>query len=483
MNGGLFAGSKEVPRFSRIARSLFLHAGRLEWTKINPDIFGSMIQAVAETDERANLGMHYTSVPNILKVLNPLFLDSLREQLDAGRDNPRKLLNLRKRLSNIRVFDPACGSGNFLVIAYREMREIEAEIIRLRGDADKKSWIKLTNFFGIEIKGFSAEIARLALLIAEFQLDARLIGQQEAILDVLPLKKTGQIHIGNALEKDWLSVCPPIAAEADIETFICANPPYQGSMNQTAAQKADMARIFSSYLRTYKDLDYVAAFLVKAAEFNLSTGCYSAFVTTNSVVQGEQVGMLWPIIYSLNNEIEFAHTSFKWSNLAANKAGVTCVIICISSSRRDKEDVARRVDFIGPYLIPNTSAIVIKRNHSIHSHNKMDYGNKPSDGGNFIISVDEAEAIISAHPSAKEFIKDYVGAREFIQGRQRRCVWVPDNRLSAAMSIEPISHRIEAVRRMRSSSRGTQAQANANNPHRFVGYSDFTVDKGVLTLH
>jgi N-6 DNA Methylase len=210
VNGGLFSGNKEVPKFSRIARSYLLHAGALPWQQINPDIFGSMIQAVADDEERGNLGLHYTSVPNILKVLNPLFLDSLREQLEQAGANPRKLLNLRKRIANVRVFDPACGSGNFLVISFKEMRKIEAEIIRRRND-EKKSWIKLSNFHGIEIKDFAAEIAKLALLIAEFQCDVEYIGQREALLGVLPLKETGQIHAGNALRMDWLKICPPVA--------------------------------------------------------------------------------------------------------------------------------------------------------------------------------------------------------------------------------------------------------------------------------
>jgi hypothetical protein len=227
VNGGyLFSGATECPQFSRTARAYLLRAGELDWKEINPDIFGSMIQAVADDSERGELGMHYTSVPNILKVLNPLFLDELREQLEAAGDNRRKLQNLRKRLAIIRVFDPACGSGNFLVIAYKEMRAIEAEIVeRLGGEADlkladRRSIIPLSNFFGIEIKGFAVEVARLALLIAEFQADCLYLSQQEARAMVLPLHRTGQISVGNALALDWLEVCPPtpkrIAAEHDL---------------------------------------------------------------------------------------------------------------------------------------------------------------------------------------------------------------------------------------------------------------------------
>ena len=216
VNGGLFTAAGECPRFSRTARAYLLSAGELDWKEINPDIFGSMIQAVADDGERGELGMHYTSVPNILKVLNPLFLDDLRGALEVAGDSRQKLRNLRKRLATIRVFDPACGSGNFLVIAYKHMRAIEATIVeRLGGEAslkldERRSVIPLSNFYGIEIKGFAAEIARLALLIAEFQADCLYLSQQEARAMVLPLHKTGQITVGNALRVDWLEVCPPI---------------------------------------------------------------------------------------------------------------------------------------------------------------------------------------------------------------------------------------------------------------------------------
>jgi hypothetical protein len=202
----------DVPRFSRIARSYLLHIGKLDWKKINPDIFGSMIQAVAEDEERAALGMHYTSVPNILKVLNPLFLDDLRARLEETGDNSRMLLNLRKRMSKIKVFDPACGSGNFLVIAYKEMRAIEVEINRRRGEADRRTEIPLTNFLGIELRDFPGEVARLALIIAEFQCDVLYRGQKEALRDFLPLEAENWITCGNALRLDWLSICPPTGA-------------------------------------------------------------------------------------------------------------------------------------------------------------------------------------------------------------------------------------------------------------------------------
>jgi hypothetical protein len=217
VNGNLFSGNVEVPIFSKIARSYLLQVGNLDWKKINPDIFGSMIQAVADDEERGALGMHYTSVPNILKVLNPLFLDDLRAQLAAAAgNNPRKLLNLRQRMAKIRVFDPACGSGNFLVIAYKEMRSLEAEINRRRGEPDRKSEIPLKNFRGIEIRHFSCEIARLALIIAEYQCDVLYRGERLALAEFLPLKSDNWITCGNALRLDWLSLCPPTGMEVQV---------------------------------------------------------------------------------------------------------------------------------------------------------------------------------------------------------------------------------------------------------------------------
>jgi hypothetical protein len=488
VNGQLFSGSTECPRFSKIARSYLLHIGSLDWQKINPDIFGSMIQAVADDEERGALGMHYTSVPNILKVLNPLFLDDLRAKLEEAGDNSRKLLNLRNRMARIRVFDPACGSGNFLVIAYKQMRELEAEINRRRGEPDRRSDIPLTNFRGIELRNFPAEIARLALIIAEYQCDVLYRGQKEALAEFLPLDSQNWITCGNALRLDWLSICPPTGmgvrvqaddlfgtpldqAEIDFEneggeTYICGNPPYQGSMNQTLSQKDDMALIFSGIYRKYKDLDYVSAFLLKAAIFNRVAGSSSALVTTNSITQGEQVGMLWPLIFAEQNIIHFAHTSFQWSNLASNKAAVTCIIVglsCDLGTRRLIFDgqVAREVASIGPYLIPNTEAIVAKRSAPLHQLSKMDYGNKPTDGGNLILSTNEAIALLTAYPNAKEVVKRYIGSQEFIRGAYRYCLWLTDDNYPSLCQISEIADRVARVRKLREDSRGTQANKGA----------------------
>jgi len=336
VNGSLFAGKADCPRFSRTARAYLLRAGDLDWKEINPDIFGSMIQAVADDDERGSLGLHYTSVPNILKVLDPLFLDDLRAQLDAAGDNVRKLRNLRRRIASVRVFDPACGSGNFLVIAYIKMREIEHEIVK-RLSEKFETQMKLENFYGIEIRSFPVEIAKLSLLIAEFQCNVRFYGEDVAWLNVLPLHRTGQVHVGNALRMDWQEICPPAVrmeqrskdlfdvlpeqAEVDfdakvVETYICGNPPYYGSVKQNEGQKSDLKRLFAPEDTAWKSLDYVAGWFIKASRYDPNGPMHCAFVSTKSICQGEQVQYLWPELYNSNCDIQFAYQPFEWANLA-----------------------------------------------------------------------------------------------------------------------------------------------------------------------
>jgi hypothetical protein len=489
VNGGLFTNHVDVPRFSKIARSYLIRAGELDWQQINPDIFGSMIQAVADDDERGSLGMHYTSVPNILKVLDPLFLDDLRQQLAEAGDNARKLLNLRKRIAAIRVFDPACGSGNFLVIAYIKMREIEAEIVRRRKDEDKKSWIGLTNFYGIEIKSFPAEIARLALLIAEFQCNVRHIGQREACLDVLPLHDTGKIVTGNALRLDWTEVCPP-PRQPDIiehdladptgrmasdgvepanEAYICGNPPYKGSQDQTAAQKSDLAHAFSGCGISTGSADYVLAWFSKARSYLQTGDVRAAFVATNSVHQGRQVGRFWPYLLEGNLEITFAEPSFRWSNLASKKAAVTVSVIGLGQRKHGKKrlfaaGLAREVDFIGPYLVPNCNTIVVERGDPLSVLQPMLFGSMPNDGKFLLLSHDEAKEAVEHHRVDAKYIRPILGTSELTKGIQRYCIWlkdepVPNNRW--------LADRIECVRAVRSASPRVTTRKLASSPHLF----------------
>jgi hypothetical protein len=497
VNGGLFSGSMDVPRFSRIARSYLIHIGNLDWTKINPDIFGSMIQAVADDEERGALGMHYTSVPNILKVLNPLFLDDLREQLEDAGDNARKLLNLRNRMAKIRVFDPACGSGNFLVIAYKEMRAIEAEINKRRGEADRRTEIPLTNFRGIELRDFAAEVARLALIIAEFQCDVLYRGQKEALKEFLPLNAENWITCGNALRLDWLSICPPTGtgvkhhaddlfhapldqAQIDFEneggeTYICGNPPYKGSQTQTREQKDDLAHVFDPYGVSSKQIDYVGGWFMKAAAYSRHTIAETAFVSTNSICQGRIVPILWPKIFDTGANIHFAHSSFKWANLASHNAGVTVAIVGLSrsgSARRrlfdansNGEITVREAANITPYLTIGENVIVTGQRKSIAGLPDMSFGNMPVDGGSLLMSADEVASLRLSVNEKDTFVRRIYGSAEFIRGLVRYCLWIPDERLERALEIETIRSRIERVRAMRLASKDAGTRQMASRPH------------------
>jgi hypothetical protein len=492
--------SVEVPRFSKIARSYLLHVGNLDWRKINPDIFGSMIQAVADDEERGALGMHYTSVPNILKVLNPLFLDDLRTQLEAAGDNARKLLNLRSRMARIRVFDPACGSGNFLVIAYKEMRAIEAEINRCRDEPDRRSEIPLTNFRGIELRHFSAEIARLALIIAEYQCDVLYRGSKLALAEFLPLKDDNWITCGNALRLDWLSLCPPTGmgvklyandlfstpleqAEIDFEneggeTYICGNPPYQGYNKRTTAQKGDLDFVFEGRTRTWGNLDYVAAWFLKAADFLKLVGGRVALVGTNSICQGGQVPILWPLLKKIGVRIEFAYTSFKWSNLASHNAGITVIIIGLSTTflgkcklieTGDNDDFSvREVEHINGYLACSSDIYVEKRSNPISSLSAMSFGNHLYYGSALLLDWTTARELAKVSPGSEKFLRPIYGSTEIINRRPRACLWIEDHQVEEVKQIPWIRERLETVQKERAGKvNDSTAQNLKDSPHRF----------------
>ncbi|TXF99224.1 class I SAM-dependent DNA methyltransferase [Massilia arenae] len=500
VNGGLFSGNTEVPCFTRMARTYLLHAGSLNWREINPDIFGSMIQAVADDAERGALGMHYTSVPNILKVLNPLFLDGLRAQLAEAGDNERKLLNLRKRMARIRVFDPACGSGNFLVIAYKQMREIEAEINRRRGELHLGSELPLTNFRGIELRDFPAEIARLALIIAEFQCDVLYRGQKDALAEFLPLDAQNWIVCGNALRLDWLSVCPPTGTgvkliaddlfgtplnqvEIDFEneggeTYLCGNPPYLGSKWQSEAQKRDLGAIFDRRVTNWKSLDYVAGWFMKAADYGTKTEATAAFVATNSICQGQQVPILWPNVFQTGSQIIFAHVSFKWANLASHNAGVTVVIVGIARPQNkirrlfavasSGDSVVKEAENINPYLAAGPTVWIEPQSRPISDVATMQFGNHPYYGGPLIFSIGEAREIIAKSPEAEQFIRPLFGGQEFINSSPRACLWVEDCKASDAASIPILQEKFVASAEARKAAKNDKAaQKLAEKPWRF----------------
>jgi len=514
VNGGLFSKkSGELPAISQQVRGLLLSIGSLNWRQINPDIFGSMIQAVTDEAERSNLGLHYTSVPNILKVLGPLFLDGLRADLDRAGERPQALRHLRRRLARIRVFDPACGSGNFLVIAYKELRKIEREINTRLGEQQRRSDLCLDNFRGIELLPFPVQIARLALTIAEYQCDEESLGQVEARLTFLPLSSENSITCGNALRLDWLTLWPPkgtstrrdtgelqgIAVpanaepQADVEfrdegseVYLCGNPPYRGGQWQSAEQKADMREVFAAHTRKSASLDYVAAWFFKASSYiahaaKVGVRASAAFVATNSINQGQQVPILWPLVFERGQAIHFARSSFKWANLASHNAGVTVSIIGITAepppSRRlfslvENEagkpmPTEQRVPFINAYLAPGADVIVSPRQVPLSERVEMRFGNMPRDGGHLLMSGQEKRELVEAAPEAARFIRRFVGSEEFIQAKLRYCLWIRDEEREAALAIPQLAERVERVRKIRLASRDPGANKMAERAHQF----------------
>jgi len=509
VNGGLFSGNIATPRFSKIARSYLMHVGKLDWTKINPDIFGSMIQAVADEDEREELGMHYTSVPNILKVLNPLFLDSLRYELDLAENNARKLLNLRKRMSRIRIFDPACGSGNFLVIAYKQMREIEAEINSRRNELYLRSEVPLTNFRGIELRDFSSEIARLALIIAEYQCDVLYRGQKEALAEFLPLESENWITSGNALKIDWLKICPPtgesvklsssdlfdpFAEQATIdfeneggETYICGNPPFSGSRKQTKEQKDDLKNLFETQSSNWKNIDYVGAWFWKAAEYNKVSKAPFCFVATNSLCQGQQVGLLWQLLLNQGFKIRFAHLSFKWKNLASHNAAVTVIVVAVDNTPGGERfifdsEIKKTVDYINPYLNNHKIEVIQPTKTPISEVNKMEYGIYYSKSSGLMLTSDEKAALL-AEGFQENLTRSFVGTSEFISGKQRYCLWLEDGDVEYARTFKSVSIRLDEVERERLETKDVAVQRIANKPHQFREKKGDKLRKLFIPIH
>ena len=480
VNGGLFAEKHSAPNFSYASRKAIIESGSLSWAEINPDIFGSMFQAVNHADNRGTLGQHFTSVPNIMKVIEPLFLNDLKEEFENARGNNNKLNQLLYRLKNIKIFDPACGSGNFLIIAYKELRRLEMEIFKEMGSL-ALSEISLNQFFGIELDDFAHEIAILALWLTKHQMNVEFFKEFGRTNPTLPLTDAGNIVQGNACRLDWKEVCPK---GDSYEIYILGNPPYLGSTMQDSVQKEDMSIVLSG-LGKYKNLDYISCWFVKASIYIKNSKCKVGFVTTNSVTQGEQVSLLWPFIFSQKNEIFFCHLSFKWTNNAKGNAGVSVAIIGLQ-----KESVCDKLIFsngvkiktknINAYLAPSKNIFVTKRNTSIANLPKMISGNKPVDGGNLILSEDERNKFISLNDNSRKFIKKFYGATEFMNSKNRYCLWIEDIDINTAKKIDLVSERINKTREFRLKSKDKGAQKLAEKPHQFRDF--FACEKSLLLI-
>lgn len=475
VNGGLFEKEHETPNFSRTSRAALLNSGEQNWSAINPDIFGSMFQAVIGVEQRGNLGQHYTSVPNIMKVIEPLFLNELYEEFEAATDSApkvkeKKLAALLNRIHSLKIFDPACGSGNFLIIAYKELRILEMKILKelqtLKGtlgsgsfafDNDFLSHIQLSQFYGIEIDDFAGEIAKLALWLAEHQMNVEFYKEFGRTNPTLPLTEAGKIVQGNACRLDWEEVCPKTNADTEpAEVYIMGNPPYLGARMQQDNHNADMDFVFSSF-KNHGDLDYIAIWFFKAAKYIRSINSKCAFVTTNSISQGIQVGLLWPNIFNLDIEIDFAHTSFKWTNSAKSNAAVIVAIIGLANTSKSTKRIfyngmEKQVNGINAYLTDGGKTIIQRRSTPLSNFNEMSFGNMPNDGGGLILSEEEKNILLSENPEAAKYIKKLLGAQEFIRGQMRYCLWISDKEKVNAEKIPFIENRIKNVKEYREKS-------------------------------
>jgi hypothetical protein len=467
VNGGLFRNKHAAPVFTRKSRQAIIEAGELDWKAIHPDIFGSMIQAVVKPDQRGGYGMHYTSVPNIMKVIEPLFLDELYETFEASKNSEKKLRDLLARIQKIKIFDPACGSGNFLIIAYKELRKLEIKIFQSLEINFPVSGISLSNFYGIELDDFAHEIALLSLLLAEHQMNVRFFQLFGKVKPALPLVEMGNIVHSNATRLKWNELFPE---SSEYEIFILGNPPYKGFSQQTIEQKNDLKHIFNSSTK----LDYISCWYIKASSFikNYPKALF-AFVSTNSICQGEQVSQLWPKVLGDTNEIFFACPSFKWSNNARDRAGVTCVITGIRKKNKNpkyifKDNLAQRVNFINPYLTSSFINAIPKRNTPLSKLKPMVLGNMPNDYGGLQFTREEKEKIIQEYPVCSPFFKRVLGSQEFINGIERWCLWVSEEDKNQVENIKPIKERLLLVTNKRAQSKKESYNRFAKFPFRFI---------------
>jgi hypothetical protein len=478
VNGGLFASDSFIPKFGKKSRRVILESGSLDWKKINPDIFGSMFQSVVDPEKRGSLGQHYTSVPNIMKVIQPLFLDKLYDSLEKAKESVKKLEALIARLERIRVFDPACGSGNFLIIAYKELRRFEMEVFKALNAASGQSvmfmsGIKLSQFYGIEIDDFAHEIALLSLWLTEHQMNVEFKQEFGYAEPNLPLKDSGNVVSGNSLHFDWDNICPKRNGAGDLEVYICGNPPFAGHKEKTASQAEDMDVVFAGFSK-YRYLDYVTCWLWKTAGY-LDGSVEAAFVATNSICQGIQVEMLWPAVFRTGTVISFAYESFKWKNSARENAGVYVTVIGLGKKAKQPtiykligdKVIGRVVSGITPYLTEGSQSVVAPRMSPLSKIPEMNTGNNGVNCDALIFDSSTKEHILSIDASNEQWIREILGGNEFLHSEKRYCLWLEGSKLEDLHSNKVIWDRVEQVRLNREKSRRKATRGLASAPHLF----------------
>ncbi len=482
VNGGLFAEFLPMPAFDTEMRRALLDCCVLDWSRISPAIFGSMFQSVMNADERRALGAHYTSERNILKLINPLFLDALWEEFGGIKidKSTRKISNIKQfhqKLSTLTFLDPACGCGNFLVVAYRELRRLELEVIKemeLEGtqwlfSVNEMSVVNVDQFYGIEIEEFPAQIARVAMWLMDHQMNVEVGNHFGEAYARIPLRASATIVCGNALQIDWESV-----VSKDKLSYILGNPPFVGARYMATNQKADLLQVFDG-VKNAGDLDFVAAWYKKSADYMEGTEVKTALVSTNSIAQGQSVAILWKhLLQEKKAVINFAYRTFKWSNEARGNAAVHCVIIgfCLqeSDARKpliDEQGNRTMAKHINGYLVDAADIFIDNRSKPLCNVPEMGIGNKPIDGGNYLFTEEEKDAFLKIEPAAEPYFKPWLGSQELINGQRRFCLWLGNCSPAVLKTLPESMKRVEAVRQFRLASKSAPTRAIADKPRRF----------------
>ncbi len=469
VNGKLFDETIPIAGFDSAMRDALLDCCALDWAAISPAIFGALFQSIMDDKARRNLGAHYTSEENILKLIKPLFLDALWAEFEKVKRNRNKLFEFHKKLRGLTFFDPACGCGNFLVIAYRELRLLELEILRASLALEREFKqslvdifqllsIDVDQFYGIEIEEFPAQIAQVALWLVDHQMNLKVSEEFGMYFARIPLKTSPHILHGNALTLDWNIVLP-----AERASYVMGNPPFIGHHLQSEEQKSLLRSVLHD-VSAAGVMDFVSAWYVKAARYICDTKIEVAFVATNSITQGEQVGILWSVLLKEGVRINFAHSTFRWSNEARGKAAVYCVIIGFAQFERDQkflfeydtpdaEPHSRVVSHINPYLIDGPDVLLENRSQPLGDVPPMMYGSKPTDGGNFLFSEHEAQEFLAREPAAQKFIRPFISAHEYLHGEKRFVLWLVDAKPDEIAKLAAVKQRIEAVAAFRKASK------------------------------
>jgi len=481
VNGKLFEEHLRTASFDREMRDLLLWCCNLDWGTISPAIFGSLFQGIMDAKARRNLGAHYTSEKNILKLISALFLDDLKAELERVKTQPTKLRAFHEKLGSLNFFDPSAGCGNFLVITYREIRLLELEVIKRLYKRDQQQLsmdavahyvkVDVDQFHGIEIEEWPAQIARVAMWLIDHQMNL-LVGQTfgDALVRI-PLIKSANIVNQNALRIDWEDVVP-----AERCSFVLGNPPFVGAKMMDDAQRADIQFALEG-IKNFGLLDFVSAWYIKAARYaTSSTRC--AFVSTNSITQGEQAGVLWPVMLEMGVHIHFAHRTFQWRNEAKGVAAVHCIIVGFGQATPDKRVIYDYLDIrgepqvvaannINPYLVDAPDVVLQKRSTPLCDVPKIGIGNKPIDGGHYLFTTEEMEAFVQKEPQARSWFRRWVGSEEFINGFERWCLWLGDCPPNVLRTMPMARERIKLVRETRLSSKSAPTRKLAETPTRF----------------